>query len=503
MIMAETKTEARNTPESYFKLLLGLVLAALLLRWTLMVMMPFGLHGDEAQYWSWSLNPDWGYYSKPPLIAWIIAAFTSIFGHAEWAIRLPSALFHSLTTLVIFATAKRVFDARTGFWAACTYLFMPAVWLSSSIISTDVPLLLCWVLALNAWAALREKPSWPRAVQLGLAIGFGLLAKYAMLFYLPVLALAVLFDKPTRRALFSLKGLVTALIITALFTPNMLWNLNHDFATLSHTADNANLSGPLFNIGELLTFWGDQFGVFGPLSLPLLIIALFKWRSLPPFAGWLALLVLTPLTIISFQAFLSRANANWAVTAYIAGPMLVSAFAVSRPKALRVLKYGLIGQSVLMISIGFILLSPSLTDVLGLTNSVKRLRAWPATVSAVEQLYKAGHDDKAFTSVTTDNRLVYYDLQYYGFKDIAPFYVWSPNTAPNNHAEMTAPLPRTEGPVLILNHYKNYDDYFKETFGRLIPQPPLEIDLGGGETRKLKVWVGYDYVPKSESVKAE
>ena len=27
---------------------------------------------DEAQYWSWSLQPDFGYYSKPPLIAWLI-----------------------------------------------------------------------------------------------------------------------------------------------------------------------------------------------------------------------------------------------------------------------------------------------------------------------------------------------------------------------------------------------------------------------------------------------
>lgn len=465
-----------------------------------MILMPFGLHGDEAQYWSWSREPDWGYYSKPPLIAWIIAAFTTVFGHAEWAIRLPSALFHGLTTLVIYATAKRAFDERTAFWAALTFYLMPAVWLSSSIISTDVPLLLCWALALNAWVALRERPSWPRALQLGLAIGFGLLAKYAMLFFLPVIALAILLDKPTRTALLSLKGLLALLIMGKIFTPNIIWNLNHDFATLSHTADNANLSGPLFNVGELLTFWGDQFGVFGPLSLPLLIIALLKWRSLPPFAGWCVLLVLTPMTIISFQAFLSRANANWAVTAYIAAPILVALFAVTRPKVLRVLKYGLIGQSVIMVAIGFILLSPSMTDALGLTNSVKRLRAWPATVDTVDSLYQAGHEGKAFTHVTTDNRLVYYGLQYYGLKERAPLYVWSPNAVPNNHAEMTAPLPRTDGPVLILNHYKNYDAYFEESFGRLIPQPPLEIDLGGGETRRLKIWIGYDYVPAAERV---
>jgi hypothetical protein len=27
---------------------------------------------DEAQYWTWSLSPAWGYYSKPPFLSWLI-----------------------------------------------------------------------------------------------------------------------------------------------------------------------------------------------------------------------------------------------------------------------------------------------------------------------------------------------------------------------------------------------------------------------------------------------
>ena len=259
---------------SYSEWLLLVIVGTLILRWTLMIASPLDLHGDEAQYWAWSRDLDWGYFSKPPLIAWIIAAFTSVFGQAEWAIRLPSALLHSLTTWVIYITTRKVFDSRTGFWAACFYLFMPGVWLSSTIISTDVPLLLCWALVLNAWAYLRETPSWPRSLQLGLALGFGLLAKYAMLFFLPILGVAILFDKKSRRALLGTKGLAAGALAAALFIPNIIWNLNHDFATLSHTAENANLSGSLLNPLELLSFWGSQFGVFGPVAFPVLIICL-------------------------------------------------------------------------------------------------------------------------------------------------------------------------------------------------------------------------------------
>ena len=41
---------------------------------------PLSLSVDEAQYWDWSNNLDLGYFSKPPLIAWLIASTTYFFG---------------------------------------------------------------------------------------------------------------------------------------------------------------------------------------------------------------------------------------------------------------------------------------------------------------------------------------------------------------------------------------------------------------------------------------
>jgi len=77
----------------------------------------------------------------------LIGAATSIFGHAEWAVRLSAPLLHIATTLIIFLTGRRFWDKCTGFWAALTYVLMPAVWLSSFIMSTDAALLLCWAVA--------------------------------------------------------------------------------------------------------------------------------------------------------------------------------------------------------------------------------------------------------------------------------------------------------------------------------------------------------------------
>ena len=96
-----------------------------------------------------------------------------------------------------------------------------------------------------------------------------------MLFFLPALGLAVLFDPKSRKALFSSKGFGALLIACLIITPNIIWNVSNDFATLSHTAANANVQeGIPFYPFELLSFWGDQLAVFGPATLILLILAL-------------------------------------------------------------------------------------------------------------------------------------------------------------------------------------------------------------------------------------
>ena len=88
---------------------------------------------------------------------------------------------------------------------------------------------------------MRQSPSWARGVQLGAGIGFGLLAKYAMFFFLAALTVTYFFDPKTRKALTSKWGLLSACLALIIFLPNIIWNFANDFATVSHTADNANI----------------------------------------------------------------------------------------------------------------------------------------------------------------------------------------------------------------------------------------------------------------------
>jgi len=110
---------------------LWLIFVLLITRLISLWVSPLGLHGDEAQYWAWSKDLDWGYFTKPPLIAWVIWLTTSIFGDAEWAVRLSSPLLHSITGFIIFKTGQLTFNAKTGFWAAAIYLCYALLYRSS------------------------------------------------------------------------------------------------------------------------------------------------------------------------------------------------------------------------------------------------------------------------------------------------------------------------------------------------------------------------------------
>jgi 4-amino-4-deoxy-L-arabinose transferase-like glycosyltransferase len=80
-----------------------LVLLLLITVWRLLfvVIAPLDLEPDEAYYWDWGRNFALGYYSKPPLIAWINTFSTFIFGAATSAVRLP-AVFFGATGLSFF-----------------------------------------------------------------------------------------------------------------------------------------------------------------------------------------------------------------------------------------------------------------------------------------------------------------------------------------------------------------------------------------------------------------
>ena len=151
------------------------------------------LHFDEAQYWGWAQKIEWGYFSKPPVLAWLIALNTFMCGDTEPCIRISTPILYFLSSIFIFLTTKLLSQNNflSGF-AAIVFNLIPGITFSSFINTTDVPLIFFSSAFSYLFFLIYKKKQAPYFYYflLGLVLTLGFLSKYAM-FYLFVSLLAL------------------------------------------------------------------------------------------------------------------------------------------------------------------------------------------------------------------------------------------------------------------------------------------------------------------------
>jgi 4-amino-4-deoxy-L-arabinose transferase-like glycosyltransferase len=507
--MAWISTLAAPSTRGFVALALGIVALRLVAVWA----SPVELGPDEAQYWGWAQTPALGYFSKPPLVGWAIAASTTLFGESEAAIRTLSPLLHGLTALLVFALARTLGFPGAAGAAGLIYLLMPAVTLSSAIISTDALLMPAWTAGLIALWRFRETGRWGWAAAWGAALAIGMLAKYAAIYALIGTALAIALDPTLRARALAPAALAGPVTFLALLGPHLAWNAVNGFAPVAHLADNANWSvSDLFNPEALAEFALEQLGVFGPIAFAGLI-ALGLWRGWPQGAAgkdaarFLACFVLPPLLIVGVQAFLARANANWAAAAYPAASVLVALWAVSLRRRWVLGLNATLNGAIAGLFLALII-SPSLADALGLANAFKRARGWEATTEAIAQ-QAAACDCRG---VIVDNRLLFHELSYYadpGYAGAearlggAPVFIWKRFSETVSHAEAIAGLkPGAEGPFLLASVTPGYNIWFQADFRVKTQAGAATIPLGGGQVRTIVFYRVEGYAPASRAALA-
>lgn len=308
-------------------LLAAILLGVLVLRVAGLAVSKAELYFDEAQYWAWAQEPAFGYFTKPPLIAWLIAGTTALCGDTPFCVRLPSPFLQAGTAVAVYLIASRLFDRRTALIAAVVYNLLPGMSLSAMLMSTDAPLLFFWSLGLLAVVHHIERPSLAAGLGLGVAVGLGLNAKYAMVFLPACFALHGMVASDARKALLH-PGTALALFVAAMMiAPNILWNARHDFATFEHTRDDAGWGGRFPNFAGLAEFVGAQLAIIGPvLFCACLLAALGKADGVPRRPRRLLLFHSMPVFLLFMvQALIAKANGNWAATGFPAATILAVA----------------------------------------------------------------------------------------------------------------------------------------------------------------------------------
>lgn len=156
----------------------------------------FSLYGDEAQYWLWSTNPNLGYYSKPPLLAWFLYGYISVFGDAFISLKIfPIVVYFFISFSIYKLCTSLSFSKNSSFLCALSFSIIPAASLSSFLISTDLLLILLWIILMVILLNIRRSNTTYNFFLLGLFLGMAFLAKYAAIYFLLNLFLLLIFDK--------------------------------------------------------------------------------------------------------------------------------------------------------------------------------------------------------------------------------------------------------------------------------------------------------------------
>ncbi|MGV6809388.1 MAG: ArnT family glycosyltransferase [bacterium] len=499
---------------------LGLLLVTLtvisLYRGWLLASSGLDLYLDEAQYWYWSQHLDWGYYSKPPMIAWLIALSTGICGNdSEYCIRLSSLLLYPTTALGVFFLTKRLLQhsayaeqaSRLSFWAAIVFFTLPAVSLSSLLISTDVALFFFWTWALVAFVGAIQTNRWQDWLMLAIMGGLGLLSKYTMGIFALSVFFFLIFEKNFRHHLVNPRLWLATLIAALIFLPNIGWNAANDFPTFQHTADIAKAADEnTLQYSELGEFLFGQLGVFGIVFFPVLLYLWIRrktWRD-----HWqmrlLSTFTLMFLLIIIAQSLFGRANANWAAPSYVAASVLVVVWLMGSQKPLlnRLLITGLLFNALLAV---FIYHYPSLMKganvELNQNNDLyKRLKGWRTLgeqVYTIRQRYPN-------TTLLAQNRELIAELSYYaGRSDERPITViaWNPDQQLRHHYDLATSINDKTGQhfLYIGDHDENVQS-FVPYFNTVQAIAMLTAPVNATYQRQYSVWLmqGFKgYMPPS------
>ena len=184
---------------------------------------------QEAYYWNYSKHPDIGYLDHPPMVAWLIAAGTAIFGNSEFGIRIFGLACGVIVSGFTFALTKNLFGKDCAMRAVLLSIILP--FFVCFFMIPDVPLMACWAAALyfleRALLA-KSRKAW---LGFGVAMGLGMLSKYTICLLGFGGVMFAIIDRRSRRkeTLFGLIG--ASLIAFILFSPVIIWNAQNHWAS--------------------------------------------------------------------------------------------------------------------------------------------------------------------------------------------------------------------------------------------------------------------------------
>ena len=462
------------------------------------------LSGDEAHYWIWSKNIDLSYYSKGPMVAYIIYVLTHVFGDSVFSLRLGAIVISVLLSFITFYFTREIFqDEKIAFFAFLIPQVIPLYAAGSMLMTTDPPFILFWALTIYFVYLVFKKGQPAYWYAAGIFLGLSLLSKYTALF-LPLSFFLYLAISEKYRFYLKRKEPYLALLISFLiFSPVIFWNMKQGLVSFKHIFFmTKSVNGTLFNIKYFPQFVGSQLGVISPFIFLGMIYAVVKGlvkgiKEKNEDYLFLSLCFLPTFLFCLILSLHSKIQANWAASAYFTGIILATAVwgeIYKRGRALiRISIYFSIAISVLITTI---MHYPIIVDKMGINLSPKnepssRIKGFDELGKAVDQIYKDMNGEKQVFIISPDYQLSSL-IAFYAKK---PQNVYCVNLGRRmNQYDLWPGFYNFVGRDAI--YVRKGDDKIwdlAKAFGRCVKEPLLEVKRNGKIIRSFSIFRCYDF----------
>ncbi|WGD56518.1 glycosyltransferase family 39 protein [Bradyrhizobium sp. CB1650] len=274
------------------------------------------LRTDEAYYWTWSKETALSFLDHPPMIAWFIRFGTAIFGDTTLGVRFGGIVAMAVTQLLLFDIVRRVtHDVR----AVVLAVLMPEAALYYGLLMAKVapdvamiPFAVAMMWSLVRLALSGDGRWWLAA---GLFAGLSALSKLTAIMFAPAVAAFLLVPDWRWRWLRSPYPYLAVVIAIVVFSPVLIWNAGHDWASFRFQGvrATANYGISLRTVGDYI---GLQFGLIGFVMLPVVLtgLVLTAWRGYrtrEPVAILLSTAVLVPFLYFLAKSLTLRVGDTW------------------------------------------------------------------------------------------------------------------------------------------------------------------------------------------------
>jgi dolichol-phosphate mannosyltransferase len=269
---------------------------------------------EETYYWNYSRHLDIGYLDHPPMVAWLIRVATAVFGQSEFGVRAAALLCGGITSVFVYKLSRNLFGAATALAALLLVQALPYFFLSGLLTTPDAPLVAAWAASLyfleRALIGNQARAWWFA----GIALGMGMISKYSIALLGLVTLAFVAWDPQSRRCLTRKDPYVGALLALAIFSPVIVWNAQHEWASFAFQTSRRLAETPQFALHKLI---GSMIVLITPTGL-LAVIASLAARGAADEASDAArrrrlfnLAILIPLAVFALFSLRHEVKLDW------------------------------------------------------------------------------------------------------------------------------------------------------------------------------------------------